>query len=272
MNTNQKVLTWVWVALIAVLLLMGRFPGEAARSASAAAPGATDAQIGAAECASGRSVQTSGSATIQVVPDQVTIRLGVQSNGGSIDEVQRNNSTAMERVVKTLRNNGIEEKDIATQSYVIEPVYDDYNSLYIKGYRIHNLLEVTLREVKRAGEVVAAALKAGANQVISVEFSTSELRKYRDQARELAAKAAREKAQALAKAVDAEAGCALNISENTWSYYNSWWYGGSQTAWTQNVVQNAGPAQPLSEGGEGETISLGRISVKAEVSVTFTLQ
>ena len=43
---------------------------------------------------------------------------------------------------------------------------------------------------------LAAALKAGVNQVNNVEFYTSELRKYRDQARELAMKAAKEKAQA----------------------------------------------------------------------------
>lgn len=45
-------------------------------------------------------------------------------------------------------------------------------------------------------------------------------------------KAAREKASALASAAGAEAGCVLNINENSWSYYNGWWYGRSQN---QNI-------------------------------------
>jgi uncharacterized protein YggE len=119
-------------------------------------------------------------------------------------------------------------------------------------------------------------MQAGANQVVNVEFYTSELRKYRDQAREMAMKAAAEKAQALAHAAGAETSCVLNINENTSSYFNGggWWYGGtsSQNMWTQNVMQNAAPV-----GGETPTlddgpVSLGQISVKAEVGVTWGLK
>jgi hypothetical protein len=151
-----------------------------------------------------------------------------------------------------LKKLGVEAKDIATDVYVIEPIYEDYDSLYIKGYRIHNMVAVTLRDVKKASAVIAAALKAGANQVVNVEFYTSELRKYRDQARDLAVKAAKEKAQALASAAGAETGCVLYINENTWSYYNGWWwwYGrNNQNLWTQNVVQNAAPSG--TSGGTG---------------------
>ena len=225
-------------------------------------------------CDSGRSVQVSGTAVINVTPDRALIQLGVQSNGSTPETVEAFNSDAIQRVTNAVRLLGVEPKDIATDWYIIEPVYEENNSLYIKGYRINNAIAITLRDVSKTSKVIAAALKAGANQVINVDLYTSELRKYRDQARETAMKAAREKAQALASAAGAEAGCALSINENSWSSYNGWWYGRNQNQnqWTQNTIQNVAPSGGSGGSAEAETISLGQISVRAEVSASFSLK
>lgn len=258
-------------ALLVLLLLSTRFPDVHAHPALAAAnPQPTAESILA--CDPSRSVQVSGSAMINVIPDRVMIQLGVQSNGVTTDAVQSADSKAIQAVMKALRAQGIEAKDIATDYYVIEPIYESYDSLYIKGYRINNIVAITLREVQKTSVVIAAALSAGANQVVDVEFYTNDLRQYRDQARELAMEAAQEKAQALATAAGAEAGCVLNITENSWSYYNGWWYGRSQNLWTQNTVQNSAPASGVGSNTGDEPISLGQISVKAEVSATFSLK
>lgn len=224
-----------------------------------------------AACDSTRTVQVTGAATINVVPDRAFIRLGVQSNGSTVDAVENINSAAIQKVIKALTGQGVEPGDISTDIYIVEPVYESFDSLYIKGYRINNEVAVTLRDVKKTSAVISTALKAGANQVNNVEFYTSELRKYRDQARELAVSAAREKAQALASTAGAEAGCVLSISENSWSYYNGWWYGRNQNLWTQNTIQNAAPATDSSTVSD-EPISLGKISVKAEISATYSLK
>ena len=262
----------ILTAVIVFLLLSASLPTfnvQAATPSPTPQPTAEPQTI----CDSTRTVQVNGSALINVTPDRASIQLGVQSNGTTTDAVQSANSMAIQKVIKSLLAQGIEAKDIATDLYVIEPVYESYDSLYIKGYRINNIVAVTLRDVKKTSDVLATALKAGANQVINVEFYTSELRKYRDQARELAMKAAKEKAQALANAAGAEAGCVLNISENSWSYYNGWWYGRSnQNTMTQNVVQNAAPNTGSGGSAGDEPISLGQISVKAEVSATFGLK
>jgi uncharacterized protein YggE len=223
-------------------------------------------------CSSNRTVQVSGTAAVNVTPDRVLIQLGVQSNGVTVNEVEAANTRAIQKVIQALRAQGVADQDIATDWYIIEPVYEDYDSLYIKGYRINNLVAVTLRQVKSVSPVIAAALKAGANQVVNVEFYTSDLRTYRDQARALAMKAAGEKAAALAGAAGARPGCVLSINENTWSSFNSWWYGRDQNLWAQNVVQNAGPSGgSTGAGGEGP-VSLGQISVRAEVGVIYGLE
>lgn len=228
-------------------------------------------QAAADSCNPARSVQVTGTAVVNVTPDRALVRLGVQSNASSIDAVENANSAAIQKVIKAVIARGVDAKDISTDIYVIEPMYENYDSLFIKGYRITNEVAVTLRDVKLTSVVISSALKAGANQVNNVEFYTSELRKYRDQARDLAVTAANEKAQALASAAGADMDCVLTINENTWSYYNGWWYGRNQNLWTQNTVQNVSNGEGAGPAGD-EPISLGQISVKAEVSVTYSLK
>ncbi|MBN2117565.1 MAG: SIMPL domain-containing protein [Anaerolineales bacterium] len=233
-------------------------------------------------CDPSRSIHVSGTAVVNVVPDRALIQLGVQSNGRTPKEVQARNAAMISRVIKALKGMGVQARDISTDRYIIQPLYEDWDSLRIKGYRIFNVISITMRDVDKTSEAIAAAFQAGANQVVNVEFYTSDLRKYRDQAREMAITAAREKATALAQGAGTDIGCVLNINENSWSYFNGWrgwgwWYGGgnNQNLWTQNAVQNA----PASGGSGGETapngdspVSAGHISIRAEVQATFALK
>ncbi|NQS92345.1 MAG: SIMPL domain-containing protein, partial [Chloroflexi bacterium] len=100
----------------------------------------------------------------------------------------------------------------------------------------------------------------------------SDLRKYRDQARELAVIAASEKAQDLASAAGAEAGCVLSISENTWSYFSGGYWGRNNNLWTQNTVQNVPSGNSSGDSSEFGPVNLGQISVRAEVNASYALQ
>ncbi len=224
-------------------------------------------------CDPNRSVEVSGAAVLNVTPDRVLLQLGVQSNGTTPDMVQAANTQEIQRVINAVRSLGIEAKDIATDYYIVYPVYEDFSSLVIKGYRIDNTVSITLRDVKLVDDVVIAALKAGANEVQDVQFYTSELRKYRDQAREMAMKAAGEKAQALADTAGAQTGCVLTVSENTWTqYYGSWRGGRNMAIWAQNVVQNASPTQVGSGQMDDSPMSLGQIAIRAEVTARYSLK
>ena len=100
------------------------------------------------------------------------------------------------------------------------------------------------------------------------------MRKYRDQARTLAVKAAREKADLLAKELEVKVGPAHTVSEYSggwWSGYSSWWGSGYYGAGGyQNVAQNA-VSNSSSSDLEG-TVALGQIRVNAAVSVSFELE
>jgi uncharacterized protein len=222
------------------------------------------------ECDSSRTIQVSGSATVKVIPDLVTIQLGVTSNATTPQSVYDQNTATMKKVTAAIRALGVTDKDISTDYYIIQPVYQNYEALDIKGYRINNSVIVNLKDVSKVSQVLTAALSAGANEVVNVQFKTSQLRQHRDEARELAMKAAQEKARDLAGAADAQPGCVLNIDENSWSYYGNPWQSGRNQAMAQNVMQNAPSSdQPPSDDGP---ISLGQIAVQAEVQVRFSLK
>lgn len=258
------------VLLCAVVLLAANigFPTRTAIAAEGDHAPSADQD----SCTTGRSVSVSGTAVVNVTPDRVLIQLGVQSNGHTPQLVEAANSATVYRVIKAIKKLGIDEKDIVTDRYVIEPIYDDYNSLTIEGYRIYNIIAITLRNINKVNEVLIASLNAGANQVVNVEFYLKDLRKYRDQARELAMVAAGEKAHNLAEAAGAETGCALNISENTWSYFSGGWWGHNNNLWTQNTVQNIPAANGQAGDSEFGPVNLGQISVRAEVTASYSLQ
>ena len=268
MKTKSDLLNTVLICAVILLAINSGFPLKTARAAGGnPAPPAAESS-----CSTGRSVAVSGTAVVNVTPDRVLIQLGVQSNGRTPQLVEAVNSATIYRVINAIKKLGIAEKDIVTDRYVIDPIYDDYNSLTIEGYRIYNMVAITLRDINKVNEVMIAALNAGANQVVNVEFYLSDLRKYRDQARELAMVAASEKAQDLADAAGAEVGCVLTISENTWSYFSGGWWGRNNNLWIQNTVQNIPTAN--GQGGDSDfgPVNLGQISVRAEVSASFSLK
>lgn len=259
----------IFLSIPILLSLLGAYLPSWPSIPVAATPQTATAAAADITCGSERTINVSGSASVNVVPDRAMIRLGVQSNAASVDQVEAQNSALVQKVIQALIKSGVEIADISTDYYVVEPVYENYDSLYIKGYRINNMIAVTVKDVSRTSKLIGIALKAGANQVQGVEFYTSELRTYRDQAREMAVKAAAEKADDLSASAGARRGCVLTINENTWSYYSGGWYGSNQNLWTQNAVQNVtGGASSTSV---DEPISLGKVSVKAEVSITYSL-
>lgn len=272
MKQNNSVLNTVILICVLVITLFvlsnADTGGDVVTAVRAASSSGTDLVSD-----TGRSVQVSGTAVLNVTPDRVRIQLGVQSNALTPQMVEASNSKTITSVVRALKAQGVEEKDIVTDWYVIEPIYESYDSLYIKGYRINNVVAVTLRDIRKVNQVVIASLNAGANQVVNVEFYLNDLRSYRDQARVLAVKAAQEKANDLALAVGAETGSVMSIAENTWSYYNGSWYAQNRELWTQNTIQNIAPAggqyDSLNDGGP---VNLGQISVRAEVSASFSLK
>ena len=219
------------------------------------------------------SINVTGEAVVKVVPDEVVITLGVETMHASLDVAKRQNDERVKKVIAMARSFGVEDKHIQTDFISIMPKYEYHDDRVneIVGYCVGKAIEITLKDIEQFDDLLTGVLQAGANYVHGIDFRTSELRKYRDQARALAIQAAQEKAQALALELGQTVGEPTYINENAsgwWSSYGSW--GGARwgTLLSQNVIQNAGSGSFTSEGG----LAAGQISIRAGVSVTFELK
>lgn len=220
-------------------------------------------------------ITVNGEAVVNVRPDKIVIGLGIETSDINILAAKEKNSQILRKALAAMQELGVPEKEIQTDHLSIEPRWrNEYRNEGFIGYFVRNTVVVTLTDVAKVEELVTAVLQAGVNYIHGVDYQTAEFRKYRDQARELALKAAREKADRMAAVLGQSVGAPLQINESysgsPWWYWSSWsgWGYGRGQGMAQNVVQNV-------QGGSGEgaeTIVLGKISIRANVSVTFELR
>jgi len=217
-------------------------------------------------------VEVNGDAEVKVVPDRVSIQFGVETRNASLDTATSGTDAVVKKMIAAFRALGVDESDIQTDFIRVEIVYADQGrSTTIDHYTAMKGVQVTLKEVARFDQLLQTGLKSGANKIESVDFSTSELRKYRDQARAMAVKAAIEKAHDVAKAGDfriAEKPLTVNASNSSvyWPVYGRYNYG----YMAQNAVQNVGGGG--GGGDTGDSVALGKISVSASVTMVFEIQ
>lgn len=216
-------------------------------------------------------ISVSGEAVVEAVPDKIIVTLGIETWDNEIAVAKQKNNDIVKKALAVASQCGIPAKDMQTDHLSIEPRYkDDYRKENFLGYFVRNTVVLTLRDAGRVEELVTKLLEAGVNYIHDIDFQTTEFKKFREQARVLALQAAREKAVAMAAVYGQSIGVPLQITENysgsPWGYYSSWGYGRSQ-GMSQNVMQNAGgdAAEPAG------SIALGKISIRASVSVTFAL-
>src|SRR5882724_13723548 len=160
-----------------------------------------------------RLVRVVGTSEVKVVPDRVVIELGVEKQNPSARVAKQAADVAARTILASLRQSGVDEKDIQTTFLSLQP-----QTTYIKKVRVSyfvaaQTMTVTVRDLTKLVPLLESLVKAGGNRIDSIQYETSDLRKYRDQARDLAVKAAREKAHALAQALGQEIGKAQTIEE-----------------------------------------------------------
>jgi uncharacterized protein YggE len=111
-------------------------------------------------------------------------------------------------------------------------------------------------------------LKTGVSEVDSVSFASSELRKHKDHARDLAMKAALEKATAMAAAIGQSVGKAIFVKEGSLTDRTLSLSGVSGNS---NIFVRDGAPRTTVTSEKLATFSPGAISINAQVSVIFLL-
>jgi uncharacterized protein YggE len=232
---------------------------------------ATASCLAGGEAAPKRQIRVTGEAVVKVVPDEVILRLGIETSDKILSHAKALSDQRVKAVTGALKKAGIDPKLMQTDFIHIQPRYKyDYSQQSFIGYFVQTTVEVTVKEITRFESILTAALEAGANYVHGIQFRTSELRKHRDEARNLALKAAREKADDMAATLNQKVGQPITVLESPgtwWSTYDHHW-GSRRQAQAQNIAQEGSPADAF----VGETTAPGQIGVKAQVQVTFELE
>ncbi len=168
----------------------------------------------AAQTPGERVISVSGEGRVFIRPDLAIVTLGVELSNPDLAAAQQEASRRMDAVLAELRARGIPEEKIKTVSYSIwvERNYEQPDQP-ITGYRIVHLVEVQVQPVDRAGEIIEAAVAAGANSVPGVSFTVADPNAVLRQARELAMRDARDKASHLAQLAGVTLGTPVRIAE-----------------------------------------------------------
>jgi uncharacterized protein len=215
-------------------------------------------------------ITVTGQAELRVPPDEVVFNLEVTKLNLDLVAAQKQTDDAVKQVLSLARRFDVSQDDVKTAYVSVEMKYstdlidsDEYsNAKKVKrefiGYETSKTVIIRFTDLARYEKFFGEVLKAGVSKVSSVEFRTSQIRKYKDQARALAIRAAREKAVALTAEIGQTIGKAHSIQEEG--------YGRSALSNNYSSVISGSFSSD-----ENSAFAPGMISVTAQVTVSFVL-
>ena len=213
-----------------------------------------------------------GKATVYVSPDQAMISFSIVSQANDFTAAKQRHDTTMQKTNTLFNQYGIEQKDVTAENLTIHPQYS-YNAdtpkfLY---YEITQNISAMITNLDNYEPFLTDLVNNGIDRINDVRFSTKDVKKYKDEARRNAVKAAEEKAQLLCEAASSgnhkpSLGKIIRISEAP-SYSD--WNGKGYNIAVQNRVAYAQTAGGTSESGGAP---IGKILFDAQIEMVFELR
>lgn len=244
---NKKYLIF---AIAAVLTLMVSACGPSTVNNNYAAPEAL------------RTLNVSGVGVVYLTPDIAYITIGVNTQRDNAAEAVEENKAQTAAVIQAIKDAGVEDKDIRTNNFSIwsNPQYDEFGQLSGKvNYVVDNTVNVTVRDIDKLGDLLDAAISAGANSIYSIQFDVEDKTEAQKEARAQAVEKAKTEAAELAEA----SGLTLGEIQNV-SYYESgvtpYFYGGKGGGGGAMSEAAAVPIQP------------GQLAVTVTVNLTYVIK
>ena len=162
-----------------------------------------------------RTVTVAGTGRVTVPPDVVEVHLGVAVTRPTAAAAQAEAAATMAAILAALREAGVADADLRTQSLTLQPVMDYRNdeAPRLRGYELRNGVVARLRDIARLPAAIDGAIAAGATTLDGVSFDVDDRTAAEAEARAAAVADALERAGALARAAGATLGPVLAVSE-----------------------------------------------------------
>lgn len=142
-------------------------------------------------------VQVSASGRADTRPDEARFTVGVDTIAATSGAASAQNSATINKVAAALQRLGVKEDDLQTRSITLSRI--DYGPNRGR-FQANNLIEIKVRDIKRAGEALAAITDAGANVLSGPSLRVSDPENAGRSAYAAAYRAARARADSYAQA------------------------------------------------------------------------
>ncbi len=203
-------------------------------------------------------INVSGEGKIKITPDQVAISISVETKGAKAIDVKKENDTKIDAVLKYIKSKNIAKEDYQTQRVSLYPNYD-----YEKkktSYIATQTVIILLKDLNKYDVLMDGLVDLGINRIDNVEFKSSKIDQLQSDARKLAIKDAKAKAEDFVCVLNQKVGKALTISDN------------SQVNYPRPMYEMKTMAMADGGGAPRETLASGEIELVVNVSVSFVLE
>jgi uncharacterized protein len=203
-----------------------------------------------------------GRASIEAVPDYVTVQVGISNRASSPTAALDQNSAVARKIIDFSKSFGIPERDIQTQSINLAPAYksvrDPSGAMRQEpdGYNASNMVRVKLGDLSRLGAFMRQVLDQGATNIASVHFGLQNPEKLSDEAQAKAVEDAMRQAQVLAQAAKVKLGAIRDIARPP-----------------RNLFGADGEADMPARAAKIDVpVEVGTIRISAEVEITWAIE
>jgi uncharacterized protein YggE len=202
-------------------------------------------------------INVSGEGKVKIAPDQALISISIETKGTKAVDIKQENDKKMDAILKFIKKSNIAAEDFQTQRISLNPNYDYEKKKY--SYIATQSVEILLKDLSKYDTLMEGLVNEGINRIDNVEFKSSKLVQLQSDARKLAIKDAKAKAEDFVSVLGQKVGKAIVISDNSQIYV------------PQPRMYAMKSSNAMDESISKETLAIGEMEITANVSVSFVL-
>lgn len=219
-------------------------------------------------------ISVSGMGEVFAVPDRATFTVTVREEAADVADAQEKATKKGNDIIAYLKGEGVEEKDIKTVSYNVNPKYEYSQGACTQyscppsrqtlvGFEVWQMLEVKVKDPKKAGDLLSGVGSKGASEVSGLSFTIEDEDQLKTDAREMAIGEARAKAEQLADQLGVKVVRVVGFYEDSGGYMP--YYGKGGVAMDMAVRNEAAMAVPAPELPTGENKIVSNVNITYEI-------
>lgn len=215
-----------------------------------------------------------GTGEVTSLPDVAQFSFTVRGEGIDAASAQEKSGTIINDLNAYLKEQGVEDKDVKTENYNLNPKYKyeqkpcAYGSYcppgnpVIDGFEVSQTISVKVRKIDTAGTLLSGVGSKGATDISGLNFTVDDDEKLKTEARELAIKDAQQQADKLADALDVRLGRMISYYEDAPMSPYAEGYGGSPMMDSARSVKSF----------ESVDVPTGENKVVSKVNLTYEIK